>query len=163
MIEETAQVTRIAGGEVWVETLRRSTCSSCAVEKGCGTATLAKVLGNRRNLVRVLSDQPLQVGDQVVIGITEQALVRGSLAVYAVPLLLLLAGAVVGELGAEHGLWDNAEPVSLLLGLGGLVGGLLWLKRFTRRIQNDRNYQPVVLHRLTTGAVDSIALPLKQE
>ncbi len=158
MIEETAQVVRVADGEVWVETRRQSTCSSCAAEKGCGTATLSRVLGNRRTRIRVLSEQPLQVGDRVVIGIAEQALVRGSLAVYAVPLLLLLAGAVLGELGAERGLWDNAEVASLALGLGGLAGGLLWLKRFTRQIQSDRNYQPVVLRRLAAGPADSIAL-----
>jgi sigma-E factor negative regulatory protein RseC len=157
MIEETAQVIRVDGGNVWVETQRRSTCSACAAEKGCGTATLAKVLGKRRSLVRVLSDRPLQVGDRVVIGIAEQALVRGSLAVYAVPLLLLLLGATLGELGAGRGLWDNTELASLVLGVGGLAGGLLWLSRFTRQIQNDRNYQPVVLRRLAGGEAEPIA------
>lgn len=148
MLEETARVVRISGEDVWVETQRRSTCSSCAAEKGCGTATLAKVLGRRRNLVRVLSSMPLQVDDQVVIGIREQALVRGSMAVYAVPILLLLAGGVLGELGAQRSVWENADLASLILGIAGLFGGLLWLKRFTRRIQNDHNYQPVVLRRL---------------
>jgi len=108
--------------------------------------------------MRVLSNGPLQVGDQVVIGIAEQALVRGSLAVYAVPLLALLAGAVLGELGADHGLWDNAELASLVLGLGGLAGGLLWLKHFTRQIQSDPHYQPVVLRRLVARAAERIAL-----
>ena len=115
MIEETAQVVRVDGADVWVETRRRSTCSGCAAEKGCGTAALSKVLGNRRTLVRVLADMPLRVGDQVVIGIAEQALVRGSLAVYAVPLLLLLLGAVIGDMGAGRGLWDNGEAGSLVL------------------------------------------------
>jgi sigma-E factor negative regulatory protein RseC len=158
MIEETGQVVRVEGGGVWVETRRQSTCSGCAAEKGCGTATLSKVLGQRRTLVRVLADTPLQVGDQVVIGIAERALVRGSLAVYAVPLLLLLFGAALGEVGAGNGLWDNAELGSLVLGLGGLATGLLWLKRFTRRIQNDHNYQAVVLRRLAAVVVDGIAL-----
>jgi len=159
MLEETARVVRIEAGEVWVETQRRSTCSSCAVEKGCGTATLAKVLGRRRTLVRVLTDLPLVVGDQVVIGIHEQALVRGSLAVYAVPLLLLLAGAIIGELGAAQGLWASAEAASLLLGAGGLVAGLLWLRHFSRQIHNDAFYQPVVLRRSTNPVINRIAIP----
>ncbi len=94
----------------------------------------------------------------MVIGVAERALVRGSLAVYAVPLLLLLLGAVLGEVGAGNGLWDNAELGSLGLGLGGLAAGLLWLKRFTRRIQNDPNYQAVVLRRVSTAVVDGVAL-----
>jgi sigma-E factor negative regulatory protein RseC len=158
MLEETAQVVRIDGNEVWVETQRRSTCASCAAEKGCGTATLAKVQGKRRTLVRVLSDQPLSVGDQVVIGIREQALVRGSLAVYAVPVLLLLLGGFVGELGAQHFLWDNAELASLVLGVSGLMAGLLWLRQFTRRIEYDDNYQPLVLRKLVNDAAKYVAI-----
>ena len=30
----------------------------------------------------------------------------------------------------------------------GLIAGLLWVRGFTRRIHNDRRYQPVVLRRL---------------
>jgi sigma-E factor negative regulatory protein RseC len=148
MLEESAQVVRIDGPDVWVETLRQSTCSGCAAEKGCGTAALAKVLGNRRNRVRALSRIPLGIGDRVVIGVQERALVRGSMAVYAVPILLLLVGAVLGELGAERRLWDNAETASVVLGLAGLSAGLVWLARFTRRIRKDQRYQPVVLRRL---------------
>lgn len=153
MLEETAQVVRIRGEEVWVETQRRSSCDSCAAEKGCGTATLSKVLGNRRNVVRVLSAIPLGVGDRVVIGIREQALVRGSLAVYAVPILLLLLGGLLGELGAQQFIWENAELASVMLGISGLIAGLAWLRRFTRRIQNDPNFQPVVLRRQTSAGV----------
>jgi len=158
MLEETAQVVRIDGDEVWVETQRRSTCASCAAEKGCGTATLAKVLGKRRTLVRVLSDQPLSIGDQVVIGIREQALVRGSLAVYAVPILLLLLGGFVGELGAQRFLWDNAELASVILGISGLIAGLFWLRKFTRRIEYDDSYQPLVLRKLVNDAAKFVAI-----
>lgn len=158
MLEETAQVVSVDASGVWVETERRSSCSACSARKGCGTASLAKVLGQRRNRVRVLTEQPLRAGDRVVIGIREQALVRGSLAVYAVPLLLLLVGAVLGELGVEQGLWASRDLASLVLGIFGFGAGLLWLKRFTRRIRNDANYQPVVLRRFAArggnGAAD---------
>jgi positive regulator of sigma E activity len=38
------------------------------------------------------------------------------------------------------------------------MAGLLWLKRFTRRIHDDHNYQPVVLRRRSSLVVDGIAL-----
>jgi sigma-E factor negative regulatory protein RseC len=158
MIEENAQVVRVDGEGIWVRTVRRSTCSGCSAQQGCGTAVLSKVLGNRRTLVRVLSDLPLREGEQVVIGISGQALVRGSLAVYAVPLLGLLLGAVLGQAGAGQGLWPNVESASLVCGMGGLAAGLLWLKRFTRRIQSDHHYQPVVLRRLATTLDERVAL-----
>lgn len=158
MLEENAQVTAVQGDEVWVEAERRSSCSSCAVRGGCGSAALAKVLGQRRSRVRALSDIPLRVGDRVVVGIQEQAVVRGSLAVYAVPLLLLLLGALLGELGASRSLWHNAELASLLLGVAGLAGGLWWLKLFSRRIRRSAAYQPVVLRRLAKSAEQLIAV-----
>ncbi len=148
MLEETAQVVRVNGEGVWVETQRKSTCSSCSAKSGCGTATLSKVLGTRRSVIRVLTDLALKPGDQVVIGIREQALVRGSMAVYAVPILLLLLGAISGEIGAQQNLWSNGEPASIALGIAGLTAGLYWLKRFTRSIRNDDDYQPVVLRML---------------
>lgn len=158
MIEETAEVVGIDGDGVWVETARRSTCSGCAAQHGCGTAVLSKVLGTRRTRIRVLADIPLAIGDRVVIGVAERALVRGSLAVYAVPLLALLLGALLGRLGADGGVWTSGEAASVVLGLAGLAAGLLWLKRFTRRIQQDRDYQPVVLKRLPVAATGRVAL-----
>lgn len=148
MLQETAQVVAVQDGEVWVETERRSSCSSCAVNAGCGSAALAKVLGQRRTRVRALSDVPLSVGDRVVIGVREQAVVRGSLAVYALPVVLLLLGALAGELGARQFLWTDAELASVVLGSAGLAGGLWWLSAFSRRIRHSEEYQPVVLRRL---------------
>ena len=156
MLEELARVVRVEGNQAWVETQRQSTCGACSAQRGCGTATLSKLFGNRRNVVRVLSAVQLRVGEQVVIGIRERALVRGSLAVYAVPILLLLLGGLIGELGADQFIWTNAEFASVMLGLLGLVGGLVWLKSFTRRIQNDANFQPVVLRKQTP--VEMIAI-----
>ncbi|HHJ14960.1 MAG TPA: Fis family transcriptional regulator [Gammaproteobacteria bacterium] len=147
MIEETATVVETGPEGVWVESEPHSACGQCQAASGCGTSALARVLGRRRSRVRVLADQPLRVGDRVTIGIREQALVRGSLALYAVPLAALLAGALLGKLGAGADLWQSAEAGSVLLGLAGLVAGLVWVRRFGRRIRNDRAWQPVVLRR----------------
>jgi len=148
MLEETAHVVEVNHGGIWVETQRRSTCGSCSVNKGCGTAAISRALGKRRSIVRVLASMPLQAGDEIVIGIREQALIRGSLAVYAVPLVLLLLGALLGELGAQRFLWQSTEAASVVLGLSGFAAGLFWLRRFTRQIRNDSDYQPVVLRKL---------------
>ncbi|HEY9198949.1 MAG TPA: SoxR reducing system RseC family protein [Gammaproteobacteria bacterium] len=150
MIEESAQVVALedaAGEYVWVETQRQSTCGGCAANQACGTATLAKVLGTRRTRVRAINHGAAKLGDRVIVGIDEAALIRGSLAVYAMPLMTLLGGGIVGALLSER-LQVTGEALTLGLGLAGLVGGLLWLKGFTRRIRDDSRYQPVVLRRL---------------
>ncbi|VAW79367.1 Sigma factor RpoE regulatory protein RseC [hydrothermal vent metagenome] len=157
MLEESARVVEVKPGEIWVETQRRSTCGSCSVNKGCGTAAISRALGKRRSIVRVLAKMPLQAGDEVVIGIREQAFIKGSLAVYAVPLVLLLLGSLLGELGAQRFLWQSAEAASVTLGLSGFAAGLFWLRRFTRQIRNDSNYQPVVLRKLPGQAAITIS------
>jgi sigma-E factor negative regulatory protein RseC len=88
---------------------------------------------------------PLRAGDEVMIGIEENALVKGSLAVYMVPLLLMLCGALAGELIMHR------EGLAIVFSMLGLLGGLAWLRAFTRDIRTDSRFQPVVLRRLTPG------------
>jgi sigma-E factor negative regulatory protein RseC len=145
MIEERALVVAVGKDEAWVETQRRTACGSCSASMSCGTATLAKVLGKRRSQVRVLATMPLRAGDEVMIGIKENALVKGSLAVYLVPLLLMFSGALAGELITQ------AEGLTIVFSMLGFLGGLAWLRTFTRSIRTDTRFQPVVLCRLTPG------------
>ena len=147
MIEERAQVVALNAEGVWVETQRRTACGQCSANKGCGTATLAKVLGNKRSRVRALNPKAtsVAVGDEVIIGIDEQALVRGSLAVYTVPLLSLFVFGLLGQLLGTQLLFGDSEWLSIGLSILGLVLGFAWVRRFTGRIASDERYQPVLL------------------
>ena len=147
MIEEHAQVVALNAEGVWVETQRRTACGQCSANKGCGTATLAKVLGNKRSRVRALNPKAtsVAVGDEVIIGIDEQALVRGSLAVYTVPLLSLFVFGLLGQLLGTQLLFGDSEWLSIGFSIFGLVLGFAWVRRFTGRIASDERYQPVLL------------------
>lgn len=147
MIEETATVVECSDGFAWVETQRRSTCSSCSTNKSCGTGALSRVLGQRTARMRVLNPIDARIGDTVVIGMREAALLQGSVAVYLVPLLSMLLCAIVGQSLAGQLTLTNSEPLTILSGGIGLVLGGAWLRRFTRRIRDDERYQPVILRR----------------
>ncbi|HKK05729.1 MAG TPA: SoxR reducing system RseC family protein [Gammaproteobacteria bacterium] len=147
MIEETATVVERSGEFAWVETQRQSTCSACSANKGCGTGVLSRVLGQRTARMKVLNPIGAQVGDSVVVGMHEAALIRGSLAVYLAPLIAMLVCAVVGQNLAGQIGSANPEPLTIAFGIGGLVLGGVWLRRFTRRIRDDQRYQPVILRR----------------
>jgi sigma-E factor negative regulatory protein RseC len=146
MIEEIATIVDTEGDTALVETQRTTTCGSCSANKACGTAVLSKVIGNRTTQVRAINTLGVMPGDKVVIGIQEQALIKGSFAVYAVPLILMFAGALLGEIfsraqGNQH------EGIVILFGLIGLLAGFSWVKRFSRRIRSDSKYQPVILRK----------------
>ncbi|MEE8342548.1 MAG: SoxR reducing system RseC family protein [Gammaproteobacteria bacterium] len=143
MLEETGRVVQVSGDTAWVETERASTCAGCVAKSGCGTAVLSRVMGVRRNRVRALNPVHACAGDRVVIGLQEDALVRGSLAMYLIPLMGLLAGAILGQSTG------GTESLSILFAALGFGGGLAWLRWFGRRIRADQQYQAMVLRRVS--------------
>jgi sigma-E factor negative regulatory protein RseC len=150
MIEERALVVSLMDDAIWVETQRRSACGQCAVSKSCGTATLGKVLGTRRSRVRALNPEgtSVRVGDEVVIGIAERALVRGSLAIYIVPLLSLFLFGMLGQALAQQMAMSSPDLFAVGFGLLGLVLGFGWVRWFSCFIRDNPLYQPVLLRRI---------------
>jgi len=158
MLEESGRIVEVQGEFAWIESERTTTCGSCTVRKGCGTSAIAKVLGQRRVRLRVLNRIHASVGDDVVIGITESGLVRGSLAVYAAPLLGLFAGALAGQLLGKQVFGMQPDLLAIAGAISGFVAALIWLKRFSRNTEKDTAYQPVVLRQQTrTGKAFEIA------
>ncbi len=147
MIEETAIVVDIDGEFAWVETQRKTTCGACSANKGCGTATIGKIVGNKRSRLKVLNNLNAKKGEHVVVGLKENALMAGSLAVYAVPLLMMFFFAIGGQFITSWLDIQYSEGLRIVFALGGLLGGFVWLSRFTRKIQKDPRYQAVVLRK----------------
>lgn len=145
MIEEQARVVAIEGQYALVETQRKSTCNSCAVNKGCGTAVVSKAFGRAPVQFRAINHLDAKVNQQVVIGIDERWLLRGSFAAYIVPLFLMLLCAGIGEMiGAR--LWRaEAEGFTILAAFSGLLIGFLWLRRYTHHLRQQNVCQPMIL------------------
>ena len=150
MISETGRIVAVENEGLWVETIQRSTCGSCAAEKGCGQSLMSKLLGHTSYLWVVLEGRDAsdyRIGEEVSIGVPETVVVRGSLFVYLVPLLAMVAGSGL----AQH-LWgsDGLSAIGAVLGLvagGALVRWRAYQTRYDRRLQpvllDDR--QPVTL------------------
>lgn len=146
MIEEQGRVVAVEPGAVWVETLRKSTCSSCSANAACGQGLMERLgVGRQRGYLRALSQLQLSVGDSVVIGVREDLLVRSSLLVYLFPLLGLLAAALAAES------LELAEPLVILAGLAGLFCTWLLVRWRASRFADDPELQPVVLRALLVG------------
>ncbi|WJW76135.1 SoxR reducing system RseC family protein [Thiohalobacter sp. IOR34] len=158
MIEEQGTVLAVDGDFAWVETRRQSSCGSCAAKAGCGTRVLGRLMGGRPGRLRALNRGHARPGDPVVIGIPEAGLLRGSLAVYLLPLLGLIGGGLLGELLASRLFAPAAEWPAMLGGVFGFLAGLRWVQRFSRRIRDDARFQPVVLRRVSR----QVAIPLQR-
>lgn len=145
MIEEPAVVCGVGEGFVWVERHRQATCHVCSANGGCGNAILAKALGRRRMRMRVSARIPLQVGDEVAVGIGEHDLLSGSLAMYIVPLFGLFLGAIFVDWVASEN-----EMLVILGGVTGLSAGFASVWSVIRRSGCGVRFQPVVLRRLVS-------------
>ncbi len=152
-MEEIARVVDTANGIAWVEKERQTQCGGCRLHKGCGSAVLAKVLGVRRNRIQVIDLLSVDVGDTVVIQLDSAALLRGSFAVYMIPLFSLFFGAIVGKYFFALMFAHYTEGVTAVFALLGLFFGVWWLRQFSQRIANDNRYQPVISSVVDTGAI----------
>lgn len=97
MIEMRAIVIQLHGEEASVKPIGTGGCGHCDSEGGCGSGTLTKVFcsNNARNF-SVRNEVGASVGDEVQISIPDGVLLRGAIKMYVLPLMLLLAGGIVG-------------------------------------------------------------------
>jgi sigma-E factor negative regulatory protein RseC len=155
LVEEQAIVVDVDRRYVWVETQRQSACGQCAANKGCGTSVLQKVFGNKRNILPVTGDLPVSVGDRVVIGIDENSLVKGSIAVYAMPLVSMLVFAIAGETVASNTLSMDPDMMSIAGAVTGLLVSITGLRWYSRRNVNNTQYQPILLRHAHQAGIDT--------
>jgi len=150
LVEEEGIVLAVNESTVLVETQRRSICGQCSASKGCGTSLLQKTLGKKRTVLRVIKTYPVIEGEHVVIGLDEHALVKGSVAVYALPLLVMMVFGVAGEAISDHFSLPYGDVISIASALSGLFLSIFGIRRFSESIANDSQYQPVLLQRTKT-------------
>jgi sigma-E factor negative regulatory protein RseC len=135
VITETGKVVALKGDRVWVQTIRTSACQSCAARNGCGQKVLAAASGGRANQILVTNSVDARVGDEVTIGIDEQALLGASLLVYALPLILMVAASVVG-----HQVSGGHDGAAMLAAVAGLALGFFAGRKLQRT--GGRDYEP---------------------
>lgn len=149
MLEEQATVLAVESGAVWVEADRQAGCERCEAGQGCGGGVLGRLVKRGTSRVRALNEiGNLHAGDQVVIGLDERLLVRGSLMTYMLPLLCMLAAAIAADQLLQT--TDLAVAAAGMLGLG---AGLLILRAYTQRLMQRGELQPRVLRRSTAKNV----------
>lgn len=139
MVEGVARVVAIDGARVWLEAEAMSVCAGCSAKAGCGTAAQPSRRTPRRFAVTNALDA--RVGERMVVGIPEDALMRASATAYLVPLLSMIVAAM-----AAAGL-GGGDGAAALAAAGGLTGGLLFAKRRAASLAAHGGLTPVSLRR----------------
>lgn len=101
----------------------------------------------------------LRAGDEVVVGVPEEALVISAFVAYMVPLLGLIGAALLGTALAERLAPASVEGWGLVFGIVGLALSLLWVRARSRRLGADPRWRTRLLRR--TLAVSSPPLTVE--
>lgn len=147
MIETQGVVVKVENGLAYVDARRETGCGSCQSASACGTTSVAKLLGGKPSLMGALNPIRAEIGDSVMVGVEGRALLRGSVAVYLFPLLLVIAGAMLADYLAPAAARENYAVVGAALGL--LAAGA-WLILFNRIAAGNPRFQPVILRKIHT-------------
>ena len=145
MLKESGIVIEVSNQFATVQIKRTSYCGQCATNKGCGTASLSSILGQKYTQVKVINHGNMKVGDRVIISLEEQALLKSSIILYLLPLLGLFVLALSYEMLAAIGEWPHYESLTILAGLLGLFIGLKLAKRIISQYAKELKLKSVML------------------
>lgn len=143
MIEERAvilsldNVSGIPSATLEIE--RKIACGLCGQTRGCGNSIWGKLFAHQSTAFKAQNRINAQVGQSVIVGINESALLKSALLLYILPLVTLFLGAL---LATKFNPNDASAIVGAVLGL---VMGLIWVKGFTMSNSYFSLQQPVIL------------------
>ncbi|MGJ8691950.1 MAG: SoxR reducing system RseC family protein [Thalassotalea sp.] len=146
MIEEKAQVVAIKGDDVIVESLVKSSCSSCHQVDSCGSGQVAKAIPHRKLTLKLASNGTLNIGDTLILGIPENKLLHSAWQVYFLPLFGLILFAFLGQYFST--LWQLEHEIITILGslIGGYIGFTI-AQRLQSNLAVKANLTPLILRK----------------
>jgi sigma-E factor negative regulatory protein RseC len=133
MIEQQAKVIASNEKTVWLQAERQSTCSKCQVRQGCGTAMLENHVGKRFSTIEVERVGNVNVGQEVTLGIPEEALLSGTFVMYILPVLAMFFGAILARGLNLPEIWE------IIFGFTCLFSSFFWVKTHLRTKTNEFN------------------------
>jgi positive regulator of sigma E activity len=116
-IIEEGIVESFSKGTAAVKIIKTGACECCSARVFC-------ISDNDKNLISALSDYNLEPGDEVRISIPGKNITSASTYIYGIPLLLIIAGMLIG-----HYLFaENKEIFSALISLVliGIYSGIVY-------------------------------------
>ncbi len=142
-----AVVVLVEGDHAIVESMASSGCGHCSSAQGCNSSKKS-LLSSASRQFRVRNEARASVGDIVQVSLPDGMVLNGALLMYLLPLLLMIAGAMLG-MQAYAGM-PSAEMYSALSGFVGLFAGFMAVRRLSSGSRGFHFIQPVI----TRNAVD---------
>jgi sigma-E factor negative regulatory protein RseC len=122
-----------------LEIERQSACGLCGKTRGCGNAIWGKLFAHQSAAFKAKNHINATVGQSVIVGINEQALLKSALLLYMVPLVFMfIATILVMQV-------TPSELAAIFAAFVGLLIGFVWVKGHTASSQYFLLQQPSIL------------------
>lgn len=144
MIEENATIIAIKGEKITVTSELKSACSGCQQVDNCGSGQVAKAFPTKQLFLTVKSSLPLQLGDKVILGLNESALLSSAWQVYLWPLFGLLIAGWFGQWLLNINMFSH-EIVAIFFALIGGYSGFLLARNQQRKLHHCSELAPKIL------------------
>ena len=136
-MEETGIVKSTEGHLTTVVVEKKSACEHC-------TAGTCHVSGDG-SVLEAINKIGAVTGQTVRVALEPYTYLKGSMMVYGLPALALIAGAVIGKDVIGSRLWGLDEDlVSAIFGFGGFVLSFIAVKIWATRAEKQTKYIPVI-------------------
>lgn len=123
-----------------LEIERKTACGLCGQTRGCGNSIWGKLFAHQSSAFKAQNRINAKVGESVIVGINEKALLKSALLLYILPLATMLIGAILATK-----LFADTNGNAMLGAVIGLVLGFVWVKGHTMSSSYFRLQQPVIL------------------
>ena len=138
MATEQGVVLRTDSETAWVKTVRSSACEGCTARESCHTT------GSGRDMeVKAINLAGAGAGDRIVLTFVTASLLKATFLIYVIPIILMLAGALLGQVLAPH-IEFNPSALSVLLGFAFFFTALFIIKARANKMAQKNAYQPKI-------------------
>ena len=139
MFTEEGIITGTNRSMAWVKTVRSKACESCDACDSCESNDKSK-----EQIVQVSNTINACEGDRVVIGFKTAPLLKLTFMLYIFPIILLIAGAAIGQSLAPR---FEADPsvASLLAGLTCFALSFAIIRRISNTLSNNKEFKPFLI------------------
>jgi len=122
-----------------IEIVRETACELCGKTRGCGNALWGKIFAHKTTSFKAENSIDAKVGQSVIVGIDEKAVMKSALLLYIVPLVTMLIGTILASQ------ISSTDFVAMIGAAAGLVVGFFWVKAHATGHAYYRDHQPKIL------------------
>src|SRR4030067_2934554 len=95
--------------------------------------------------IEALNPVRANVGQTVKVSIRPQAYLKGTMLIYGFPLIMFIAGVVIGKnIGVVYLKDVNSDIVSVILGFTGFIISFLIARSWSKKAETKVEYKPVI-------------------